>query len=36
MSTSVPYISRSLDGYIADGNDYLGGDDDHQLAIPHA
>ena len=31
MSTSVLYMSMSLDGYIADLNDYLGGDDDHRL-----
>ncbi|MQA78716.1 MAG: riboflavin biosynthesis protein RibD [Streptosporangiales bacterium] len=31
MSASVLYMSMSLDGYIADLNDYLGGDDDHRL-----
>jgi hypothetical protein len=27
----VLYMSMSLDGYIADPNDFLGGDDDHRL-----
>ncbi len=31
MSTSVLFMSMSLDGYIADPNDYLGGEDDHRL-----
>ena len=31
MSTSVLYMSMSLDGYIADLDDYLGGEDDHRL-----
>lgn len=31
MSTSVLAMSMSLDGFIADVNDYLGGDDDHRL-----
>jgi dihydrofolate reductase len=31
MSASVLDISMSLDGYIADPNDFLGGDDDHRL-----
>ncbi len=31
MSASVLYMSMSLDGYIADPNDFLGGDDGHKL-----
>lgn len=31
MSVSVLDMSMSLDGYIADANDFLGGDDDHRL-----
>ena len=31
MSTSVLYMSMSLDGYIADTNDYLGGEDGERL-----
>jgi dihydrofolate reductase len=31
VSVSVLFMSMSLDGYIADPNDYLGGDDDHRL-----
>lgn len=31
MTTSVLAMSMSLDGYIADENDYLGGEDDHRL-----
>jgi dihydrofolate reductase len=31
MSVSVLDMSMSLDGYIADTNDYLGGDDGHRL-----
>ena len=31
MSTSVLYMSMSLDGYIADPNDQLGGDDGNRL-----
>ena len=31
MSTSVLYMSVSLDGYIADPNDFLGGQDGHRL-----
>src|SRR5918994_7843416 len=31
MSASVLYMSMSLDGYIADPNDFLGGDDGHRL-----
>jgi hypothetical protein len=30
MSASVLYMSMSLDGYIADPNDLLGGDDGHR------
>jgi dihydrofolate reductase len=29
--SSVLFMSMSLDGFIADHNDYLGGDDDHRL-----
>ena len=31
MSASVLYMSMSLDGYIADPNDFLGGDDGQRL-----
>jgi dihydrofolate reductase len=31
VSTSVLSMSMSLDGYLADPNDLLGGDDDHRL-----
>jgi dihydrofolate reductase len=31
LSISVLYMSMSLDGYIADPNDYLGGEDGHRL-----
>ncbi len=31
MSKSVLYMSMSLDGYIADSNDGLGGDDGNRL-----
>ncbi len=31
MSVSVLYMSMSLDGYIADPNDQLGGDDGNRL-----
>ena len=31
MSASVLYMSMSLDGYIADPNDQLGGDDGNRL-----
>jgi hypothetical protein len=31
MPPSVLYMSMSLDGYIADPNDCLGGDDGHRL-----
>ena len=31
MSSSVLYMSMSLDGYIADPNDFLGRDDGHRL-----
>lgn len=31
MSASVLYMSVSLDGFIADPDDYLGGDDGHRL-----
>ena len=31
MSASVLDMSMSLDGYIADPNDFLGGEDDHRL-----
>jgi dihydrofolate reductase len=31
VSASVLDMSMSLDGYIADPNDFLGGDDDHRL-----
>jgi dihydrofolate reductase len=31
VSVSVLFMSMSLDGYIADPDDYLGGDDDHRL-----
>lgn len=31
MSVSVLFMSMSLDGYIADTNDFLGGEDDHRL-----
>ncbi len=31
MSVSVLYMSMSLDGYIADPNDRLGGDDGNRL-----
>lgn len=31
ISACVLYMSMSLDGYIADSNDYLGGDDGHRL-----
>ena len=31
MSVSVLSMSMSLDGYISDPNDFLGGDDDHRL-----
>jgi hypothetical protein len=31
VSASVLSMSMSLDGYIADPNDLLGGDDDHRL-----
>ena len=31
MSASVLFMSMSLDGYIADPNDFLGGDDGHRL-----
>lgn len=31
MSASVLFMSMSVDGYIADRNDFLGGDDDHRL-----
>ena len=31
MSASVLYMSMSLDGYIADPNDHLGGDDGNRL-----
>ncbi len=31
MSVSVLYMSMSLDGYVADPNDRLGGDDGNRL-----
>lgn len=31
MAVSVLYVSMSLDGYIADPNDHLGGDDGNRL-----
>ena len=31
MAVSVLYMSMSLDGYIADPNDHLGGDDGNRL-----
>ena len=31
MSTSVLFMSVSVDGYIADPDDFLGGDDGHRL-----